>query len=140
MSRTTFLEPSLPVPTQLVAAVTRSATQTLYDRFVIPNAVRTLTLVRGRGAEVWDEAGRRYLDLGGGVAVNSLGHAHPALQETLTRQSATLIHSSGLYYNEWQGRLAQKLVELTGPGKVFFCNSGAEANEAPHQARAEIWP
>jgi acetylornithine aminotransferase/acetylornithine/N-succinyldiaminopimelate aminotransferase len=62
--------------------------------------------------------------------VNSLGHAHPAMTETLARQSATLIHSCNLYYNPWQGELARRLVELTGPGKVFFCNSGAEANEA----------
>ena len=61
--------------------------------------------------------------------MNSLGHAHPAMQQALARQSAQLIHSSNLYYNENQGRLAQRLVELTGPGKVFFCNSGAEANE-----------
>jgi acetylornithine/N-succinyldiaminopimelate aminotransferase len=108
----------------------RTATETLYDRYVVPTARRGLTLVRGEGRRVWDEQGRGYLDFGGGVAVNSLGHAHPALAEVLARQAKTLIHSSNLYYNPWQGELAQRLVGLTGPGKVFFCNSGAEANEA----------
>jgi acetylornithine aminotransferase/acetylornithine/N-succinyldiaminopimelate aminotransferase len=102
----------------------------LYAKFVVPTARRGLTLVRGQGARVWDDQDRPYLDLGGGVAVNSLGHAHPAITETLARQSATLIHSCNLYYNPWQGELARRLVGWTGPGKVFFCNSGAEANEA----------
>ena len=102
----------------------------LYAQFVAPTANRGLTIVRGQGARVWDDQGRGYLDLGGGVAVNSLGHAHPAISETLARQGATLIHCSNLYYNPWQGELARRLVDLTGPGKVFFCNSGAEANEA----------
>jgi acetylornithine/N-succinyldiaminopimelate aminotransferase len=102
----------------------------LYARYVVPTGKRSLTLVRGAGRHAWDDKGQCYLDLGGGVAVNSLGHAHPAISETLARQSATLIHSCNLYYNPWQGELARRLVELTGPGKVFFCNSGAEANEA----------
>jgi len=96
----------------------------------VPTVNRGLTLTHGKGRHVWDDQGRKYLDLGGGVAVNSLGHAHPAIRETLARQAGVLIHSSNLYYNEWQGRLAQRIVALTGPGKVFFCNSGAEANEA----------
>ena len=96
----------------------------------MPTANRGLTLVKGKGRYVWDDEGRKYLDFGGGVAVNSLGHAHPAIRETLTRQADVLIHSSNLYYNEGQARLAQRIVELTGAGKVFFCNSGAEANEA----------
>jgi acetylornithine aminotransferase/acetylornithine/N-succinyldiaminopimelate aminotransferase len=108
---------------------TRTEIESLYDQYVAPLANRGLTLTHGQGRHVWDDRGRRYLDLGGGVAVNSLGHGHPALTETLARQSARLIHSSNLYYNEQQGRLARRLVELTGPGKVFFCNSGAEANE-----------
>jgi acetylornithine/N-succinyldiaminopimelate aminotransferase len=102
----------------------------LYAKYVVPTANRGLTLVRGQGVRVWDDQGRPYLDLGGGVAVNSLGHAHPAMQQALAEQSATLIHSCNLYYNPWQGELARRLVGWTGPGKVFFCNSGAEANEA----------
>jgi acetylornithine/N-succinyldiaminopimelate aminotransferase len=109
--------------------VARTETQALYDQYVVPLANRGLTLTHGRGRHVWDDQGRQYLDFGGGVAVNSLGHAHPAIRETLARQSDLLIHTSNLYYNEGQARLAQRLVGLTGPGKVFFCNSGAEANE-----------
>jgi acetylornithine/N-succinyldiaminopimelate aminotransferase len=118
--------PSSPTPTETPA---RTEVQALYDQYVVPLANRGLTLTRGKGRYAWDDQGRKYLDLGGGVAVNSLGHAHPAIRETLTRQADVLIHSSNLYYNEWQGRLAKRIVDLTGPGKVFFCNSGAEANE-----------
>jgi acetylornithine aminotransferase/acetylornithine/N-succinyldiaminopimelate aminotransferase len=107
----------------------RTEIQSLYDQYVVPLANRGLTVTHGKGRYAWDDSGKKYLDLGGGVAVNSLGHAHPAIRETLTKQADVLIHSSNLYYNEWQGRLAKKLVELTGPGKAFFCNSGAEANE-----------
>lgn len=109
---------------------TRTDVQALYDRYVVNTVNRGLTLVRGKGRHAWDDQGRKYLDLGGGVAVNSLGHAHPAIRDALARQADTLIHSSNLYYNEGQGRLAKRIVELTGPGKVFFCNSGAESNEA----------
>jgi len=108
----------------------RTEIQALYDRYVVSTVNRGLTLTRGKGRHVWDDQGRKYLDLGGGIAVNSLGHAHPAIRETLTRQADVLIHSSNLYYNEWQGRLAERIAGLSGPGKVFFCNSGAEANEA----------
>ena len=111
-------------------APARTEVQSLYDQYVVNTANRGLTIVRGKGARAWDEQGRAYLDLGGGVAVNSLGHAHPAIAEVLAKQAGTVIHSSNLYYNENQGRLAKRIVELTGPGKVFFCNSGAEANEA----------
>ena len=112
-----------------MTALARTATEDLYDRYVVPTAKRGLTLLKGRGRRVWDEQGRKYLDLGGGVAVNSLGHAHPAVRATLARQAQVLIHSSNVYYNPWQAELAQRLVGLTGPGKMFFCNSGAEANE-----------
>jgi len=131
------IEAPLPVkPTPASSPATaeapaRTEIQALYDRYVVPTVNRGLTLTRGKGRHVWDDQGRKYLDLGGGVAVNSLGHAHPAIRETLARQADVLIHSSNLYYNEWQGRLAQRIVGLTGRGgKVFFCNSGAEANEA----------
>ena len=129
------VEAPLPVTTSsapkpaIAETPARTETEALYDQYVVPLANRGLTIVRGKGRHVWDEAGTRYLDLGGGVAVNSLGHAHPAIRETLARQAEVLIHSSNLYYNEWQGRLARRIVELTGTGKVFFCNSGAEANE-----------
>jgi acetylornithine aminotransferase/acetylornithine/N-succinyldiaminopimelate aminotransferase len=111
-------------------APARTEIQSLYDLYVVPSYKQSLTLVRGQGRHVWDEQGKKYLDLGGGVAVNTLGHAHPAIRHTLARQAEILIHTSNYYYNEWQGRLAERIVQLTGPGKVFFCNTGAEANEA----------
>jgi len=87
-------------------------------------------LVEGRGTEVWDTEGRRYLDFGGGIAVNALGHAHPAVVAAIREQAGRLMHISNLYYSEPQGLLAKRLAGLVGAGKVFFCNSGAEANEA----------
>ena len=92
-----------------------------------------LVLARGEGAFVWDESGTRYLDLLGGIAVNSLGHAHPALVDAITAQLQTLGHVSNFFATDPQVRLAERLLELlgaTGHGKVFFTNSGAEANEA----------
>jgi acetylornithine/N-succinyldiaminopimelate aminotransferase len=90
-----------------------------------------LALVRGRGAEVWDAEGRRYLDLVSGIAVNSLGHAHPAIIEAVGNQLATLGHVSNLYLAAPPIELAEKLQELIdAPARVLFCNSGAEANEA----------
>ncbi len=88
-------------------------------------------LSRGEGCYVWDVDGNRYLDLLGGIAVNALGHAHPAVLETLVRQSRTLGHVSNFFATTPQIRLAEQLLDLLGaPGKVFFTNSGAEANEA----------
>ena len=102
----------------------------LFDKYVIPSYSRfDLVLDRGEGSYVWDVDGKRYLDLAGGIAVCSLGHAHPEITKTLTEQSGKLIHVSNLYYNEAQGRLAKRIVEHIAPGRVFFCNSGAEANE-----------
>ncbi|HEY2724038.1 MAG TPA: acetylornithine transaminase [Pseudonocardiaceae bacterium] len=92
-----------------------------------------LTLVRGQGAEVWDEDGRRYLDLLAGIAVNALGHAHPAVVEAVSRQIGTLGHVSNLYATEQSITLAETLLELlgaTGTGRVLLCSSGTEANEA----------
>jgi len=108
------------------------STRELYDRYVIPTYGRfDLRLARGRGCEVWDEDGKRYLDFGAGIAVTSIGHAHPRIVRVMREQTATLVHTSNLYYTRPQALLAERLVRLTGsPGKVFFCNSGAEANEA----------
>jgi predicted acetylornithine/succinylornithine family transaminase len=102
----------------------------LFDKNVVPSYGRfELVLDRGSGSYLWDVNGRRYLDLAGGIAVCSLGHASPDITQALVEQSKKLIHVSNLYYTEPQGRLAQELVNLAGPGKVFFSNSGAEANE-----------
>src|SRR5262249_33432839 len=96
----------------------------------IPSYARfDIALSHGTGSYVYDVAGKRYLDFGGGIAVTSLGHAHPAITEALVEQSRKLIHTSNLYYHEPQGRLAEAIVNLIAPGKVFFSNSGAEANE-----------
>jgi acetylornithine/N-succinyldiaminopimelate aminotransferase len=90
-----------------------------------------LVLTRGEGAHVWDDTGKQYLDLLGGIAVNSLGHAHPALVDAVTTQLQTLGHVSNFFATEPQVVLAERLLDLLGAqGKVFFTNSGTEANEA----------
>ena len=89
-----------------------------------------LRVVRGEGMHLYDVDGREYLDMMAGIAVNALGHCHPAVVETITRQAGTMIHSSDLYYTEPKVWLAKKLVELAFPSRVFLNNSGAEANEA----------
>lgn len=85
---------------------------------------------KGLGSRVWDTEGREYLDLAGGIAVNALGHCHPVLVQALTEQAHKLWHVSNIYTTEAAQNLAQKLVQHTFADKVFFCNSGAEANEA----------
>ncbi len=95
---------------------------TTYGRF-------PLALERGAGCRVWDTEGREYLDFVAGIATCTLGHAHPALVETVTRQIQTLHHVSNLYYIPQQGQLAKWLIEHSCADRVFFCNSGAEANE-----------
>ncbi|CAA9360759.1 MAG: Acetylornithine aminotransferase [uncultured Nocardioidaceae bacterium] len=90
-----------------------------------------LVLTRGEGAYVWDDQGNRYLDLLGGIAVNALGHGHPALVDAVTAQLRTLGHVSNFFATEPQVELAERLLSLLGhPGHVFFTNSGTEANEA----------
>ena len=97
-------------------------------------------LERGRGAELFDTQGRRYLDLCAGVAVCSLGHAHPRLAATIAEQAAKLIHTSNYFYNAENIRLADELCKRAGMDRAFFCNSGAEANEAMLKlARRHFW-
>jgi acetylornithine/N-succinyldiaminopimelate aminotransferase len=101
-----------------------------FEQFVVPSYTRfNLALERGEGSYVWDVDGQRYLDLAAGIAVCSLGHAHAEITKALTEQSRKLVHISNLYYHELQGRLAERIVDLIAPGRVFFCNSGVEANE-----------
>ena len=88
-----------------------------------------LTLVRGDGARVWDDDGRSYLDFISGIAVNTLGHAHPQMTAALAAQAATMLHCSNLFHIPKQQQLAERLTRLSGLDGVFFCNSGAEANE-----------
>ena len=90
---------------------------------------REIALVRGEGCYVFDDDGKRYMDFLGGLGVTCLGHAHPKIVETITHQAKTLLHVSNLYYIEPQKRAAKLLVDNTFADKVFFCNSGAEANE-----------
>jgi acetylornithine/N-succinyldiaminopimelate aminotransferase len=112
-------------------SIVRTNTAELYDAHVLKNYSRApLTLVRGRGAQVWDDAGNAYLDFTSGIAVSALGHCHPHWVAAVQRQAAELIHVSNLFRNPQQGELARRLVKYAGPGRVFFCNSGAEANEA----------
>jgi len=119
----------VPDPPAIVRNETQ-AIQALFQENVVPSYGRfEIALSRGAGSYVYDVAGKRYLDLGGGIAVCCLGHANAEITEALVRQSEKLVHVSNLYYSEPQGRLAQALVNLAAPGKVFFCNSGAEANE-----------
>lgn len=102
----------------------------LHQQYVMPTYAPGLTLVRGEGAVVWDDAGREYLDFSSGIAVCGTGHCHPAVVAAIREQAGKLIHCSNLFHNELQPRLAQKISALGLGGKVFFGNSGAEANEA----------
>jgi acetylornithine/N-succinyldiaminopimelate aminotransferase len=89
-----------------------------------------VAFTHGKGVWVWDESGKKYLDALAGIAVNTLGHAHPRLTRAIAEQSARLIHTSNLYVIAEQERLAEKLAKISGTDSVFFCNSGCEANEA----------
>ena len=101
-----------------------------FKQFVVPTYGRfPITLDRGKAAYVWDTAGKRYLDLGGGIAVNCLGHAHPEISQSLAEQSAKLMHCTNFYHFDGQARLAENLAKRLGPGRIFFGNSGAEASE-----------
>ncbi len=93
-------------------------------------ARQPVAFVRGEGAYLWDESGKRYLDAVAGVAVNGLGHAHPKLVKAIADQAAAVIHTSNLYRVPRQEELADRLCALSGMDRVFFCNSGCEANEA----------
>jgi len=112
--------------------MSHSDIEQLYSNKVLGNyGMPPVTLVKGRGARVWDDEGEAYLDFCSGIAVLTLGHCHPRLVRRVQAQAAELMHVSNLYRNENQALLAQKLDALAGGGgRVFFCNSGAEANEA----------
>jgi acetylornithine/N-succinyldiaminopimelate aminotransferase len=122
-----------------------TATERLQERYeaaLMPNyGTPPLALARGEGCRVWDADGREYTDMFAGIAVSSLGHAHPAITEAVSRQVATLAHTSNLFLHEGEVALAERLLSLLGastpgstgtpgPGRVFFANSGTEANEA----------
>ncbi len=124
------MKEALQPPAPAIVQNETKRVQELFDKNVVPSYSRfDLVLERGEGSYVWDVDGKRYLDLAGGIAVCSLGHAHPEITKALTEQSKKLIHVSNLYYTKPQGQLAERIVEHIAPGRVFFCNSGAEANE-----------
>ncbi|MGQ0620258.1 MAG: acetylornithine/succinyldiaminopimelate transaminase [Panacagrimonas sp.] len=109
----------------------QSLTRKTFDQVMVPNyAPAEIVPVRGQGARLWDQQGREYLDFACGIAVTGLGHCHPKLVAALTEQANTLWHLSNVMTNEPALRLARRLTELTFATKVFFANSGAEANEA----------
>ena len=102
----------------------------LERRFLLPTYNRyPLAVERGRGVFLYDFEGRKYLDFVAGLGVNALGHAHPRIVKTIREQAAKVIHLSNLYYNEYQGTLAERLCQLSGLERVFFSNSGTEAME-----------
>jgi acetylornithine/N-succinyldiaminopimelate aminotransferase len=106
-------------------------TRELADKYLFPTYKRPpFVLVKGEGCRVWDENGKEYLDFVGGIAVCALGHSSPIVTKALDEQSRTLVHVSNLYYTRPQVELARLLVENSFADRVFFCNSGAEANEA----------
>ncbi|WP_263063881.1 bifunctional acetylornithine/succinyldiaminopimelate transaminase [Dickeya dadantii] len=109
------------------AAVTRDT----YDKVILPvYAPAQFVPVKGKGSRVWDQQGKEYIDFSGGIAVTALGHCHPALVAALKEQGETLWHTSNVFTNEPALRLATKLINATFADRVFFANSGAEANEA----------
>src|SRR6266566_2054238 len=98
-----------------------------------------ITLVRGEGARLFDADGREYLDLLSGIGVASLGHAHPGLARAIAEQAQTLLHTSNLFYHPLQGQLGERLANLSGLPRAFFCNSGAEAVEACLKFARRYW-
>ena len=102
----------------------------LEREYLLQNYARyPLVLARGKGCYLYDVEGRRYLDFISGIGVNALGHAHPRIVKVIREQAALLIHSSNLYYHQYQGPLAKRLAEMSGLKRVFFANTGTEAVE-----------
>ena len=119
------LPPELELPT-----ITFEQIKELESAYLLQNYSRyPLALHRGKGCYLYDLDGKRYLDLISGIGVNSLGYAHPRITKVLRQQVGLLVHSSNLYYHEYQGRLAERLAKISGLQRSFFCNSGTEAME-----------
>src|SRR5271157_4827826 len=113
---------TLPTTLEQIAELERKYLLTTYNRYPV-------VLARGKGVFVYDIEGKRYLDFVAGLGVNALGHAHPRIVKAIREQAAKVIHISNLYYNEYQGQLAERLCQLSGLERVFFSNSGTEAME-----------
>jgi acetylornithine/N-succinyldiaminopimelate aminotransferase len=122
MATTVVPEPAVSSRLEEIASLERNYLVQNYARY-------PLALQRGKGCYVYDLDGNRYLDLITGIGVNSLGHAHPRITKIVRQQAGLLLHTSNLYYHEYQGRLAQRLAQVSGLARSFFCNSGAEAME-----------
>lgn len=122
MSTTVPGESGLSSRFEEIAALERAYLVQNYGRYPV-------ALARGKGSYVYDVDGKRYLDLITGIGVNALGYSHPRITKIIREQAALLIHSSNLYYNEYQGRLAERMAKITGLNRCFFCNSGTEAME-----------
>lgn len=121
------MKPTAHSPTQEPSA---PSTEDAYTRHILGNyGMPPITLVRGEGSYVWDDTEKRYLDFVSGIAVMTVGHSHPVWVARVQEQAARLVHVSNLYRNQGQARLAERLTREAGPGRCFFCNSGAEANE-----------
>jgi len=110
----------------------------LNKSYVMSTYAPSITLVRGRGTKVWDADNHMYLDFTGGIAVQNTGHCHPRVAGAIKEQAETLVHCSNLFFNAKQPLLAERISKLGLGGKVFFCNSGAEANEAMVKL-ARLW-
>lgn len=134
----TTLPPEQEVKSSGDPAAGLEAIMGLERQYLLQNYGRyPLALHRGRGCYVYDLEGKRYLDLISGIGVNSLGYAHPRITKVIRQQAGLLLHTSNLYYNEYQGRLAERLAKATGLNRTFFCNSGTECVEgALKMARA----
>ena len=122
MATTVTPEPEVLSPFEEITALERTYLVQNYSRY-------PLALHRGKGCYVYDLDGNRYLDLISGIGVNSLGYAHPRITKVIRRRAGLLLHSSNLYYHEYQGRLAEQLAKISGLNRSFFCNSGTEAME-----------
>src|SRR5579875_435385 len=122
MAATVTPEPEVSSAFDEIVALERTYLVQNYARY-------PLALHRGKGCYLYDLEGNRYLDLISGIGVNSLGYAHPRITKVIRQQAGLLLHSSNLYYHEYQGRLAERLAKISGLNRCFFCNSGTEAME-----------
>ncbi len=116
------------------------AVRALEAQFVLPTYARLpIVFDRGQGSVLWDQNGRRYLDLISGIGVASMGHANPALADAISRQAAALVHTSNLYFHPLQGQVASRLARLSGLARAFLCNSGTEAVEGCLKFARRYW-
>ncbi len=104
-------------------------TREKFNKYILGTYKPSLLITKGQGSYVWDETGKKYLDFGSGISVCNLGHSHPVVAEAVSEQCKVLLHTSNLYMTENAPELAEKISKSSFNGKVFFCNSGAEANE-----------